>query len=78
MARLNIDRQATLEPIRLDTAKKAISELGYAITFECKTRIEFMFKDAVIQFYPYSGWATGKTIIDGRGLHNLLKQIKNE
>ena len=29
----------------------------------------------IIRFWPYKGWASGKTIEDGRGLKNLLKQL---
>lgn len=35
-----------------------------------------MFKGNAVFFYPYSGWATGKNIQDGRGLQNLINQIK--
>lgn len=74
--RLDIDRQNKLEPKRIEYAKEQIKALGYEITFECENRIEFEFKGTKIQFYPYSGWHTGKTIVDGRGLEKLLKQIK--
>lgn len=76
MTRLNIDRQQALEPQRIEYAKSVISHLGYKITFECSTRIEFMFQGHVVKFYPYSGWHTGKSIVDGRGINKLVKQIK--
>lgn len=38
--------------------------------------IEFEYKGHIVKYFPYSGWATGKTIKDGRGLDNLLKQLK--
>lgn len=38
--------------------------------------IEFEYKGHSIKYFPYSGWATGKTIKDGRGLNNLIKQLK--
>ena len=37
--------------------------------------IEFEYKGQPVKYFPYSGWATGKTIKDGRGLKNLIKQI---
>ncbi len=76
MPRLNIERQGKLEPLRLSVAKKEIMSLGCEIIFECDTRIEFMFNDKLVKYYPYSGWATGASIKDGRGLQNLLKQLK--
>lgn len=74
--RLNIKRQKELEPKWLQYAKEQITTLGYEITLECKSRLEFTFKGERVQLFPYSGWHTGKSIKDGRGLEKLLKQIK--
>lgn len=74
--RLDTDRQKELEPERMSFAKREIEKLGYEITFESKTELHFMFKGAAITLFPYSGWHTGKTIKDGRGIAKLLKQIK--
>jgi hypothetical protein len=60
----------------MDYAKRVITELGYTITFECSTRIEFNFKGEKVTLFPYSGWHTGKSITDGRGIQKLLNQIK--
>lgn len=76
MSRLNIDRQNELEPVRLEHAIMEITNLGLKITSITQKMIEFEFKGSTVMFYPYSGWATGKTIKDGRGLNNLLKQLK--
>lgn len=76
MSRLNKDRQEKYEPIRIDRAVNALMALGIEITFINNTRIEFYYREALITYYPYSGWASGKTIKDGRGLENLLKQLK--
>lgn len=61
---------------RLEFAKMKIEELGIDIVFECGSRIEFEFLGETIQYYPFKSWATGKSIEDGRGLNNLLKQLK--
>lgn len=56
----------------------AISELqkrGFAPIQMGETRIDFTCKGCVIQFFPYSGWHTGRTIKDGRGIEKLLKQL---
>lgn len=75
MPRLNTERQNKLEPIRLRTAINEIQKLGLRITNSSDKMIEFEYKGSNIKYYPYSGWATGKTIKDGRGLKNLIKQL---
>ena len=78
MARLNIERQQRLEPVRIEYAVKRIEELGYQVVYRDNLMIKFMYKGHPVFFYPYSGWATGKTIKDGRGLSKLLKQIETK
>lgn len=79
MARLDTDKQKELEPKRMEYATQQLHAAGiksvFAVTDKC---LEFDFKGEKIKFFPYSGWATGKTIKDGRGIHNLLKQIKTK
>lgn len=56
----------------------AIDALVYR-GFKCQSdevKIVFDYKESPVTFYPYSGWASGKTIKDGRGLENLLNQLK--
>lgn len=74
--RLNQERQADLEPKRMEYAKSQLKALGCEIIQETSNRLDFMFKGAKIQFYPYSGWHTGKTVKDGRGWKKLYNQIK--
>lgn len=76
--RLDTDRQKELEPERMVYAKQEIEKLGYRIIYESETELQFMFNGAEIKLFPYSGWHTGKTIKDGRGIAKLLKQIKNK
>lgn len=76
--RLNQEREARLSPIRFDNAIESLScfsEVTFLPTVD-KSIICFLWKGEKITFYPYSGWATGKGIVDGRGLKNLLKQLK--
>lgn len=61
---------------RLEYAEMQILSIGIDITFTCESRIEFYYNDELIQYYPFKAWATGKSIEDGRGLNNLLKQLK--
>jgi len=75
MARLDQEREKKLQPERMEYAVKEIKSLGIDILFQSETEIQFMFNGSKINFFPYSGWHTGKTIKDGRGLHRLLLQI---
>ena len=67
------------EPQRVFFAMNELIRLGYSPFFHTAEKyIEFEFKGSPVRFFPFTGWATGKTIKDGRGLQNLLKQIKEE
>lgn len=74
--RLDIERQKELEPKRMEYARNQITALGYEITEENATALKFVFKGSTVTLFPYSGWHTGKTIQDGRGIAKLLKQIR--
>ncbi len=76
MSRLNKERQSQLEPERMANAKKQIEDLGFEIIVEKQTSLTFMYNNEYVTIFPYSGWHTGKSIKDGRGLDNLLKQLK--
>jgi hypothetical protein len=78
MSRLDKDRQTKLEPERMQFAIEEIESLGYEILYKDNTKIQFFFKHSVITFFPYSGWASGKNIKDGRGIGNLLIQINKK
>lgn len=78
MARLDKDRQKELEPKRIEFAKNVILSLGYEITSQTSTSIEFIFKNEKVTLFPYSGWHTGKSIKDGRGIEKLIKQINEQ
>jgi len=76
MARLDQERQQKLEPLRMNTAVEKITALGFKIEKKTTTFLQFIYKESTITYFVYSGWASGKTIKDGRGLENLLNQIK--
>lgn len=76
MARLNIQRQNNLEPKRMEYAIKAVENEGYEIFNKTEKQFQFWFKSNVITVFPYSGWFSGKGLVAGRGLINLLKQIE--
>lgn len=75
--RLDIARQEKLEPKRIKYAKEKLCSIGCHIAYEDNTKIIIIYKNNKITFFPYSGWATGKGIKDGRGFANLLKQLKD-
>ena len=76
MGRLDIDRQKKLEPKHIQYAKDKITAFGYEIMEENATTLKFMYNGSVVTLFPYSGWHTGKTINDGRGISKLIKQIR--
>ena len=78
MPRLDIEKQERLEPKRMGYAKKKIESKGFSVNEIANYELRFEHKGEIIKFFPYSGWATGKTIKDGRGLNNLLKQLVTE
>lgn len=74
--RLDKQKEDKLQPTRMNVAITKITELGYEIIDRKKVSLSFMFKGSKVTYFPYSGWASGKTITDGRGLENLINQIK--
>lgn len=75
MSRLNEQRQKKMEPMFYAYAKNLIEHKGYIITKEEKTYFEFTYNDSTVRLFPYSGWHSGKSIEDGRGLQKLLDQL---
>lgn len=73
--RLDKDREAELQPKRMEYACERLSALGFKYIAD-NTKICFQYNGHQVTFYPYSGWHTGKSIIDGRGLNRLLSQLK--
>lgn len=61
---------------RMAYAKEQIAALGYEIIYEDKVKLQFEFKGKKVNHFAYTGWHTGPTITDGRGIEKLLKQIK--
>lgn len=61
----------------VDYAVKSISSLGYTVVSD-DTSVWFYFKGSKVTHFAYTGWHTGKTIVDGRGIKKLLDQIKSK
>lgn len=75
MARENINRQLELEPKRMDFALLEIRKKGLFPVKVSDCEINFYRFGNKISFFPYSGWFSGKGIIQGRGIKNLLAQL---
>lgn len=72
------EHRTPLENNRTEYAKSQIEALGYTVTENPGNRsFKFEYKGNPIRVFPYKGWFTGKGIKDGRGIKNLLKQIRN-
>ena len=69
-------RQMELEPKRMEYAKSEITKLGLEVFEQSETLLKFYFKGKAVTLFVYTGWHTGKSIKDGRGIKNLLKQLK--
>jgi hypothetical protein len=76
--RIDAERQAQLEPERTKTAIKTLTEMGFKVKVVSNTEINFTYKGEKIKYFPYSGWASGKSIKDGRGFKNLVAQLGTE
>ena len=72
----NKERQELLEPGRVDYAIKKITDLGIEVRpIDEGRELQFTYKGHLVKFWPYTGWHTGKSVKDGRGIKNLLKQL---
>lgn len=70
-------KRAKLQPERMRRAVKEIQRLGYEVE-ESESCCRFVFNGYYVTYYPYTGWANGKSIKDGRGLKTLLRQLNGE
>jgi hypothetical protein len=76
MSRLDSERQARLEHPRMETAIFELGRRGYAIQRHAEQNaLLFEHAGRIVTFWPYSGWHSGATIKDGRGLQKLLDQL---
>lgn len=72
------DRRNAYKEERMIHAIKRISREGYTVRQVDDLTLLFMFHAEPVRFYPYTGWATGKSIEDGRGLQRLIDQISKK
>ena len=72
------EQRKELQSKRVEFAVNALTHLGFEVDVKNESTLEFQFKGKTVVFFPYTGWHSGKTIKDGRGIGNLIKQLKNE
>lgn len=60
----------------MEYAENAIRRLGLEIIYSDTKVLKFNFNGNLITLYPYSGWFSGKGIVQGRGIAKLLQQLK--
>lgn len=70
------ERRDRLEPNRMEKAKSEFRKRSIPFVQNDERSIDFEYGGHVNKYFPYTGWATGKGITDGRGLKTLLKQLK--
>lgn len=76
--RLDQEKEAKLQPLRMAFAKKYLIGLGFEIIEETDKRLRFIFRGEKVTLYPYSGWFSGKSVHDGRGIMDLISQLKSK
>lgn len=73
--RLDKEREAKLQPKRWEYATGQLMKRMLPIVEDDGVKVVFLFKGERVTIFPYSGWCSGKSITDCRGIENLLKQI---
>lgn len=71
------EQKAKATATRMETAVKKIEKLGFCAMQINASELEISNdSDVICKYFPFTGWATGKQIVDGRGLKTLLTQLK--
>lgn len=70
------ERQQALQPGRIEYARTQLQEFGYDVEQIAPTTLRIIHRGIPVIIYPYTVWFTGKTVKDGRGINNLLKQLR--
>lgn len=60
---------------KLFEAQEKLLGIGIDLTYESDSEVRFIHKGSVVSYFTYSGWFSGKSVKDGRGLNNLIKQL---
>ena len=68
-------REAILTPSRMEFAVDKLVEAGHHVVLNPQNNKVIIIDDR-IQFWPFTGWFSGKGIGSGRGIHVLLRKLK--
>ena len=72
-----LEHREPIEKDRTEHARRQLEDLGFSVTALPEQKaLTFLFNGNAITFYPYKGWFSGKGVTSGRGLKNLLNQLK--
>lgn len=66
-------KKARLEPDRMAYAAKLLRENGHEVV---STEPGEITVNGFIKMFPYTGWWSGKGVGSGRGIHELVKKLK--
>jgi hypothetical protein len=67
--------KATKTPDRMAYAMKLLKENGHTVI---STEVGQLTVDGYIILWVYTGWWSGKGIGSGRGIHDLVKKLKEK
>lgn len=74
--RLNQEREAKLQLIRLKSCSASLAKLGFRVEQLDPTALRVDGFGLKFNFWPYSGWWSGKKLGSGRGYKNLIKKLR--
>ena len=55
---------------------KALNKVGFKVKRVSGRVISVWYKNERVLIYPIKDWFSGKSVTDGRGLDNLIRQLK--
>ncbi len=70
--------RAKTQAIRMEHAVKKLEDAGHIIDILDTSSLTIEHKGQLVTFFPFTGWHTGRTIKDGRGLNKLLEKLAHE
>ena len=72
------EQRNKIEPNRFKYATEQLESIGATVipNNDGSRSMKVVCRDITVTFFPYTGWASGKGIKDGRGIHNLIKQLE--
>jgi hypothetical protein len=75
MKKVRLEERNKVEPTRYEYAVDKLMEAGHTVGKNPHDDKSFIV-NGYIAFWPYTGWYSGKGIGSGRGIHNLIKKLK--